>query len=220
MYPPADACKALYKLHPYLRLAWEGKPIPEDATGEDVLNCGSFAVVQLYHISDIGHLDDVQSFRELWDTTIGYTEWGQALREPIDRGPIFNKFGGTERDWDPLFRVPVFVCTLDEAYNFKREDVFSCAFLPRLQEWLRPFYDRFVETTKEKASRYQDKLDDMSEKATDYLWYLGNQTGAAYKQNDHNTPERTRRMKAREKGEFDMLSWLLPKQKPDFKRKL
>jgi hypothetical protein len=215
MHPPVSACEAVYAIHPQLRIAWAGRErkFPEEE------NPGSFALVQLYHISDVGQIGDTNTFRELWDVTVWYSDYGKADIIRANRGPIFNRYGGTDRDWDPLFRIPVFVATLDEAYGLKIEDVYSGKFIVDVKRWMRPYYQRFEESSKAKAADYRRRMDDMGNSATDYLWHKASKTGEAYAQNWTDTPTETRNMKRKRNGELEPENWLLPKQAPKFKRR-
>ena len=90
MYAPAHICKALWRIHPWLRFAWAGKP----TVGEE-LNPGSFAVVQLYHIQDAGKPDEEATYKKFWHVENHLDETNDLRCGRIDRGPIFNKDGGT-----------------------------------------------------------------------------------------------------------------------------
>lgn len=182
MHPPGAVCKALYDVHPQLRLAWAGRP--PKYPGET--NPGSYAIVQLYHIQDCGDLDDTMvTFREFWDTTIRPNAHGQAERVRITRGPIFNKNGGTERDWDPLVRIPVFVMTIDEEYeypdgsNFRGiEDVHSGKYLVAIKAYLaKDIKTRAIESGIEKGKTVARKIDEIGRDGADYLWHEANKTG-------------------------------------------
>jgi hypothetical protein len=112
LYPPAAVCRAIYRLHPQLRVGWCGRsPYFEGET-----NPGAYTICQLYHISDVGSLDEPNTLNELWE--IGWTtdEDGRETRARVDRGPLYNRNGGSTRDWDPLFRVPVWMMTLDGSW--------------------------------------------------------------------------------------------------------
>lgn len=171
MYAPAASCIALYRLHKWLRLAWAGRPAKP---GE--LNVGDFAVVQLYHVSDVGPPDDPLTYRTLWTHTIAPGSTGEKVLAPIDRGPVFNRLGGTERDWDPLRRVPVFVALLDGSYHYpdgtpvRLEDVFSGKFLLAIHAWLRPIQDRIIRNRKQRTLDIRSKAEDLGHEMTDFVW--------------------------------------------------
>ena len=114
MHPPEWVCEAVYRKYPQLRLAWAGRD--PDYPGE--INPGGFAIVQLYHVSDCGDIDEPITYREYWDVTNRVGEDGTVRRVRIDRGPIFARNGSTRRDWDSLFRFPIFCADLSAGYEF------------------------------------------------------------------------------------------------------
>ena len=181
MHAPPHACKSLYRLHPHLRLAWAGR-VPK-YPGE--LNPGSFAIVQLYHISDVGTPNDPTTFRELWHTTVKANDYGEAERVRIERGPIFSKEGGVRPDWDKNYYVPIFVMTLDSNYNypdgtpFSSLDVQSCRFLEAIRVFLTPMKDRKYAADKAKRRAMRQDAKAMSEEMGKEWWWMGQQTGAA-----------------------------------------
>ena len=63
MYCPEYICKAVSRLHPQLRMAWAGG----ERLHADHMNPGSFALVQLYHVSDTGTEDDPATYLARWD---------------------------------------------------------------------------------------------------------------------------------------------------------
>jgi len=176
MHPPVDMCKRLYRIHPQLRLAWAGKP-----SIDDKLNNGSFAVVQLYHIRDVGKADETHTFRQLWDYETVTDSLGRPTLKRVDRGPIFSKDGSTKRDWNSLVRVPVFVCTIDEAYTdpvtgepLKFEDVWTGRFLVAIRRWLMPIKDRIREAQALHAKETIEKANAVSDEMTDFLLWEAN----------------------------------------------
>ena len=173
MHAPEFVCKALYRTHPQLRLAWQGRP--RKYAGE--INPGSFAIVQLYHVRDVGDLDDTFTFREMWDTTVVAGPTGTPERVRVQRGPIFSRDGSTRPDWDPLFRVPVFVMTLDEAYTHPDgepivpQDVLSGKILPTIREFLQPVKKRIVEADLDRKRDLKSKARDLGGQIGEELWY-------------------------------------------------
>lgn len=176
MHPPSDMCKRLWRIHPQLRLAWAGRP----PTYQGELNPGSFAVVQLYHISDVGRPGEEHTFRQLWDVDWIADEYGYLKTKRVSRGPIFSKDGLPRKDWSPL-RVPIFVCTIDEAYHdavtgepLGADDVWSGKFLDSIRHWLMPIKDR---VKKSHALRNQEIADEAEETAAemgDFLLWEAN----------------------------------------------
>ena len=167
MHPPSWICRDLHRLHPQLRLAWAGRP----AKHEDELNPGSFALVQLYHISDIQDIEDPTTFRLTWDLDPVEDEDGTTSLKRIDRGPIFAKDGSTRRDWDSAFRVPVFVATLDEEYGFSVDDVTSGRFLEKVEFWLRPIEKRLRSAAEVRGKELESKVDDIAGEIADATWH-------------------------------------------------
>lgn len=163
-------------------MAWAGR----ERAHPDELNPGSFAVVQLYHISDFGRPDKPHTFREGWELTVKAKEYGEPEFEPVYRGPIFNRWGGAGRDWDPLFRVPVFVATLDESHSHKDGtpisigDVFSGSVLETIKWWLIPIKRRIVEMHREQGEELNREAEDVAREATDFLWKRAMRPEAEY----------------------------------------
>jgi len=182
MHPPGWICSALHRIHPQLRMAWAGRErrYPEE------LNPGSFAVVQLYHRRDFGHPDKPHTFREGWELTVIPKPYGDPEFEPIYRGPIFNRWGGTARDYDPLFRIPVFVATLDENYSHKDgtpisiADVYNGSFLETIRWWLVPIKRRIIEMNRDQAKELNREADDIGREAGDFLWSRAMRPDAEY----------------------------------------
>ena len=162
MHPPGWVCRRLAELHPQLRLGWAGR----QRQSEDELNPGSFALVQLYHKQDTGTLEDPSTFRLLWDVDPVVNEHGETTVVKKERGPIFNKNGGGRRDWDSLFRVPVFVAALDESFGMTTEDVLSGRFLETIRHWMTPIDRRMRESAREKGRNLASAIDDVAHEAT------------------------------------------------------
>jgi molybdopterin converting factor small subunit len=161
MHAPGWVCRRLHKLHPQLRLAWAGKPKKNDE-----LNPGAFALIQLYHISDTGNADDPNMYRMLWDVDAVEGKDGAVRTKRVDRGPIFNKNGGCSRDWDPAFRVPVFVATLDEDYGVTEEEVLNGKFLSSIERWMVPIERRMRESARENGRNFARAVDDVAHDAS------------------------------------------------------
>ena len=178
MHPPVAACQALARLHPHLRLAWEGRA-PE-YKGE--INPGNFAIVQLYHWSDCGDLEDPLTFREFWDLTTAQNDAGGFYRKRQDRGPIFAADGSTKRDWASGDRYPVFVATLDKNYQgfdgwpMGLDDVFSGRFILTVRQWLTPIEDRIATARKQKGYAFAAAAEQISGEMTDELMFEANKT--------------------------------------------
>ena len=177
MHPPPESCRALYRLHKQLRLAWVGRAPKFE--GEE--NPGSFAVVQLYHVRDAGSPDEPTSFREFWNTTMGFDEATYEFApKRINRGPIFNRFGGTSLDYDPLVRVPIFAMTLDGEYTYpdgspiQTQDVFSKKFLVAIAHNLSDVKKRVKDQRASFGRDVDRRGDDIGREMTDFLWREAN----------------------------------------------
>lgn len=179
MHPPSSACRALYDLHKQLRLAWVGRP----SKYADELNPGSFGVIQLYHVQDVGDLDDPFTFREFWHVTTAVDPFGVAERKRIDRGPLFSRNGSVKRDYDVHVRVPVFTMTLDAAYQYadgtpiNTGDVFSGKFIAAIRHRLSPIVQRIRAKGKETARNAERRTEDLGREIGGYLWHTANKTG-------------------------------------------
>lgn len=161
MYPPGAICRQLYSLHPQLRLAWDGR----ESETSDKLNAGSFALVQLYHVSDAGKRGDETTYFTFWNPPGHYM------------GPVFNKDGGGRRDWDPLFRVPIFVANLKD-FDIPQEYVFDGRILDVVKEWLVPASRRFREAARQAGKNLVNDAEEIAREATDYLWHQANRSDA------------------------------------------
>ena len=175
MHPPGWVCRRLHQLHPQLRLAWAGRQRQND----DELNPGSFALVQLYHVQDTGSVDDPVSYRLRWDVDPVVGDDGQTTMVKKERGPIFGKNGSTRRDWDNLFRVPMFIATLDESFGMGTDDVLSGRFLESIRLWLTPIERRMRESAREKGRDLSGAIDDVAHEATADLLKSAQKSDAA-----------------------------------------
>ena len=161
LYPPSAVCEQLYRVHKYLRLAWHCRP--DKYVGE--MNPGDFAIIQLYHIKDAGTQDNPNTYLLHW------------AEQGVSRGPVFSRNGSTFRDWDPLFRVPIYVANLQE-HGITKEQVFSGEFINTIKFWLRPFRARCEENVNELNRDMKNRIDDIAREKTDYLWSLANRSDA------------------------------------------
>lgn len=180
MHAPAQACRDLYRVHKWLRLAWLGR----ERRHADELNSGSFAIVQLMHNSDAGTPAVPLVFEEFWDTAWFLREGGFAV-EGVDRGPIFNRHGGTSRDWDPLFRTPVLIMTIDSAYKlpdgspFDTYAVYNSKFIPGIQHFLTSRKKRLVKQRTGVMHDFERRVDDIGSDSADFLWREAQRPDAA-----------------------------------------
>ena len=165
MLAPSWLCKAVYRIHPQLRLAWVGR----DRKYEDELNAGSFALVQLFHIRDLGLDDASLQYKTRWDIEFVADEWGNSEGTRIRRGPVFSKNGTCTPDWDPLFRKPMYIANLED-YGIPLSEVLSGEFLGTVKEWLTPIKRRVIESAKEQGKLLKTKAEDIGDEAADFLW--------------------------------------------------
>jgi hypothetical protein len=162
-------------------LAWWGKP-PDK---EGAVNCGSFAIVQLYHINDAGLPDDPLLYREPWHTTVKLNEAGTETRVRVERGPIFNKNGTTKPDWDPLFRVPVFVMTVDDKYqypdgsSFSERDLYTGKFIEGIKYFLTPIQNRIKRSKDTRVAELRSAAEDLGGEIGERLWHKANRPDTA-----------------------------------------
>ena len=171
MLIPEHVCRDLYRKHQWLRWAWDGEN-------------DNFALVQLYHISDTGTYEFPLTYRAFWDVKTVEGWDGTARVEKDHKGPIFAKNGSTVRDWDPLFRFPVHVITLDESFHYPWgeklkpiADVYSGKVMKLVDYWLIPQERRIIESHRERQDRVVRKVEDMGSKAADRVWWDSQQTG-------------------------------------------
>jgi len=157
MHPPRAICEQLARIHPKLRFAWHGR----EKRDADELNPGSFAIVQLYHISNAGTQDNPNTYRQPWEEAFG---------------PIFNKQGGTTRDWDPLFWTPMYVTRLEDV-GVTHSEVFNGQILDFIRDWMIPVGRRAKEDRRRRAKELHDRTEDIIDAMTDRLWYEANKTG-------------------------------------------
>ena len=174
MHPPSWICRALHRVHPQLRLAWLGR----EKTSEDELNPGSFALAQLYHISDVQEFEDPTTFRLPWTADPVEGLDGKTRTKRVNRGPIFSRDGGTRADWDTAFRVPIFVATMDSSYGITTEDVLSGRFLSDVRRWMVPIERRVQESAIEAGRSLESKADDIAGQMSDHLAYQANKPDA------------------------------------------
>jgi hypothetical protein len=128
---------------------------------------------------------------ELWEVGNGINEHGLLVRKRVDRGPIFDRFGNPgRRDWDPLFRVPVWIMTLDgswaayddtpkEPKRLVNSDVSNGRLIETCRKLLAVGINkRIADSKKEASSRLNQHVDDMTTEMSDRLWHEANKTGA------------------------------------------
>jgi len=175
MHPPSWICGALHRIHPQLRLAWHGR----EKRHENELNPGCFALIQLYHVSDVEEFEDPTTYRLPWVADPVEGSDGATRLKRVNRGPIFNKEGGTRMDWDSAFRVPIFVATLDEAYEISTNDVLTGRFLDTVRRWMIPIKRRIRESAIEAGRNLESKADDVAGEIADAVKFEANKPDAS-----------------------------------------
>jgi hypothetical protein len=133
-------------------------------------------LVQLYHIDDVGTPDEPKTIMEFWNVKPEIeVDTGEVCNVRAYRGPLFNRWGGTSLDYDPLTRVPMFVCTLDGGYNYpddeplKTEDVYTGKFMFAVEHWGTSLKERKRKSKIAKARQVKSELNDMSHMFMDDL---------------------------------------------------
>jgi hypothetical protein len=160
MHAPRTACEQLFRFHSKCRLGWHGYP----RKNEDDLNAGSYALIQLYHISDIGRFDNRKTFMQFWDDPDYYF------------GPIFDKHGGCTRDWDPLFWIPIYVANLNQ-FGIATQDVFSGKFIQTIKPWAANQLKTAKKKREDKVRLERQRRDDLLDQMGDHWWKEMNKTG-------------------------------------------
>jgi hypothetical protein len=143
------------------------------------LNEGAFAVVQLFPLQSVGDLDDPLTMSELWEVGWGVDETNTMVRKRIDRGPVFSKHGvPRRRDWDPIFRVPVWIMTLDgtwRAYDDQplvNSDVSNGRLIETVRKLLSVRINKRIDDSKKQAAANLNRqVDEMTTEMADFLWH-------------------------------------------------
>ena len=143
------------------------------------MNPGCFALIQLYHVSDVEEFEDPTTFRLPWVADPVEGSDGATRLKRVNRGPIFNKKGGTRLDWDSAFRVPIFVATLDEAYDISTNDVLTGRFLDVVRRWMIPIKRRVRESAIEAGRNLESKANDVAGEIADAVQFEANKPDAS-----------------------------------------
>ena len=193
MHPPAWICSEIARVDPHLRLAWYGEPPPaseKDAELEGAINCGNFALVYISHIRNCGPYHNPFTNKEFWDVDLvskqnGAFEWKRA-----NRGPVFNRRGGTVRDYDPLFYHPVLLQVFNHRWGFDGSEVFTGELIPFLKRQVttkQELRKRRVDSVRQKARKWQADINDKADQAIDRWFYEGSK---ASETSDHSYAEK------------------------------
>ena len=82
-------------------------------------------------------------------------------------------------DWDSAFRVPIFVATLDEAYDISTSDVLTGRFLDTVRRWMIPIKRRVRESAIEAGRNLESKADDVAGEIADAVKFEANKPDAS-----------------------------------------
>ncbi len=173
MLPSSWICTALHRINPKLRLAWHGRERDE----LNDINAGDFALVQLFPAQRVGPLHDPVIYSELWSVSPRMNEHGQMEMVKIDRGPIFNRRGGTALDYDPLMEIPIYIINLG-GLGFDKYRVLNGEFLLHLPRWGTSAKKRMKASMEAQYRQAKSQVKDMAGEASDFLWREANKTGA------------------------------------------
>jgi hypothetical protein len=138
------------------------------------LNAGNFAIVQLYHISDTGTYEEPKQYREFWEVMPMLNAHGDVEMVNANRGPIFNRWGGMTRDYDPLFRKPIFSHLIDDPH-----DVSSGKIISDVRYMLGSIVKRVTDSARAKGRQLKTDAEAISSEMTDFLWREANKPDAS-----------------------------------------
>lgn len=166
MWPmPSGPCRALYETNKSARYCWVGQPAKE---GE--LNPGHYGLVQLYPSNLVGDLDEPNIPDELWYIGNALDVTGKLVRKRIDRGPIFNRRGGTTPDWDMLQYVPVYVARFVD-YRMSDQATYSGAMRPLIERWMTSARERVIKSAEAAGRELKRKAREIGEEGGKRLWH-------------------------------------------------
>lgn len=177
MHPPAWVCERLVRQAPLLRLGWAGHP----PTQVGALNCGKFALISLYPANTYWR-EDLRNrfFGEFWSLTTQQLKYGdgrvkQTVFAHRERGPIFNKRGTTEPDWDPIARIPVYLQDLSIEQVMYGRVAWQIPLAQKLakqtkRERAQAARERKEQTVKQARSIISDAAEDIAKE----MWYNAN----------------------------------------------
>ena len=174
MHPPAWLCEGLYRVRPDLRLAWHGSKRKH----KDDLNAGTFAIVRLAPVSEVGSLSNPRTYGALWDLAPQINDVGECEMLPHYKGPIFNRKGGTSRDWDPLFFVPMYSLNL-EGQGITKSQIFAGAFLNGIEWGLNVMKARVAKANQAAYNDHKNEMQAIGNEAGKDLWKKANQSDAS-----------------------------------------
>ena len=157
MRPPKDICRQLAAVHKWLRLAWHGK---DSDLG---LNDGSYAIVQLYHISNAGTYDRPNTFWQPWNPADHYF------------GPIYNTDGGTEPDWDQTQRVPIYAANLID-FDVGLKTVHTGEIISIVKDWMGDTAEKRKRQRLQMNREVENRADDLTREMGDHLWHEANKS--------------------------------------------
>lgn len=171
MHPPAQVCADVYKTNRLVRVAWAGAPkkSPDD-------DGGSFALVRLFRVQDVGHLDNPVIPYDFWHVTMRPDQFGRPTTVRVSRGPIFNRKGGVAPDWDPLFWVPVYMANL-KSFGIGNHIMYGSGIIPIIKEWMQPIRKRVLDSAKARGRELKEEAANLGREAADVIWHEASKTG-------------------------------------------
>jgi hypothetical protein len=96
---------------------------------------------------------------------------------------VFFWWGGSSPDYDPAFRFPIFVMTLDSDYQHWDgsqiegiQDVFNGRFLDSLSYWCTPIKERIRRNKQERFADLKSAAEDIGGELADELWHHSQKT--------------------------------------------
>jgi len=147
-------------MHKRVRLAWHGET-------------ETFALIQFMHETDVGKPGAESKAYEFWATTCRLREGNIISTVCIERGPIFNRYGGTTPDWPWSGYHAIFIADLGE-YHITNYQVMGGGIIPIMRRWLQPLKKRLLDSRVEAGRQLQTNAEDIAHEATDYLWSKAN----------------------------------------------
>lgn len=153
---------------------------PRTLEEQEHLNLGDFCVVQLYHLRDCGTVEDPRTPRDFWNGELQMSKDGGFFGARVERGPVFNRHGGTAPDWDTLQRQPIIAMASNDEFHLSTYDVFNGNILGFLRARLKPESVRRYnyETGKqETGKRIEAGVNETANVMADQLIFEGQKTG-------------------------------------------
>ena len=184
---------ALHRLHRFLRVAWLG----EEAC---------FAVVHLMHWRSCGSYRDPKTVKEFFDVETVMTAAGCFEQQRVDRGILFDRWGGITKDYDAIERRPVLIMAVNAQYGLKTADMYNGWLLEYVRRNLmtvRENYRRRVEAAKKRGRELESDITDVTREMQQFWYHEGNKTGQSSTTMAKKHIEETPRLKNLRAGKYD-----------------